>query len=78
MIGIEIVDPKTGDPDGETLMRILRRCADYGVLFYLCGNQGEVIRMIPPLTVTRDQIDEGLDVFERVLRELDSPGHPAP
>ena len=62
MIGIEIVDPKTGDPDGETLMRILRRCADYGVLFYLCGNQGEVIRMIPPLTVTRDQIDEGLDV----------------
>jgi 4-aminobutyrate aminotransferase-like enzyme len=37
-----------------------------------------VIRMIPPLTVTRDQIDEGLDVFERVLRELDSPGHPAP
>ena len=47
MIGIEIIDPETGEPDGEALLKILHRCAEYGVLFYLCGNRGEVIRMIP-------------------------------
>jgi 4-aminobutyrate aminotransferase len=70
MIGIEIVNPSTGEPDGATLMKIIKKCADNGVLFYFCGNQGEVIRMIPPLTVTRDQIDEGLSVLDRVLEEL--------
>ena len=77
MIGIEIIDPETGEPDGEALLKILHRCAEYGVLFYLCGNRGEVIRMIPPLSVNRDQIDEGLKVLDRVLAELEA-GHPVP
>ena len=38
-----------------------------GVLFYLCGNEGEVIRMIPPLTVTKEQIDDGLQMLEKAI-----------
>jgi 4-aminobutyrate aminotransferase len=69
MIGIEIIDPLTGKPDGSALMTILDKCLEKGVLFYLCGNNGEVIRMIPPLTVTKEQIDHGLQVLEEAIFE---------
>lgn len=67
MLGIELRNPETGDPDGEAVMKVLNGCLEKGVLFYLCGNAGEVIRMIPPLTVTKEQIDEGIKVLEEVL-----------
>lgn len=53
-------------------MNILNRCLQKGVLFYLCGNQGEVIRMIPPLIVTKEQIDEGLSMLDEALTEYEA------
>jgi len=70
MIGIEIIDPETGKPDGERSMRILDLALEEGVLFYFCGNKGEVIRMIPPLTVTKEQIDDGLRMLDIALGRL--------
>jgi 4-aminobutyrate aminotransferase len=72
MIGIEIIDPRTGEPNGDGLMNILNRCLEKGVLFYLCGNSGEVIRMIPPLTVTKEQIDDGLQMLDEALTEYEN------
>lgn len=67
MIGIEISNPKTGEPDGQAVSRILDYALEEGVLFYLCGNNGEVIRMIPPLVVTKEQIDDGLQMLEKAI-----------
>ncbi|WP_173917389.1 aspartate aminotransferase family protein [Halobacillus sp. Marseille-Q1614] len=67
MIGIEIVNPATGEPNSEGLFKILDAALENGVLFYFGGNQTEIIRMIPPLTVTKQQIDEGLQMFEQAL-----------
>lgn len=67
MIGIELGDPETGQPSGKTVMKVLDTCLKNGVLFYLCGNSGEVIRMIPPLTINKEQIDVGLDVLKDAL-----------
>src|SRR5690606_11088603 len=67
MIGIEISNLKTGKPDGEAVKKILDYSLEEGVLFYLCGNVGEVIRMIPPLTVTKEQIDDGLQMLEKAI-----------
>ncbi|ASF37837.1 aspartate aminotransferase family protein [Halobacillus halophilus] len=71
MIGIEIIDPETGNPDGAGMMNILDTSLEKGVLFYLCGKHQEVIRMIPPLIVTREQIDQGLAVFEEAVYEFE-------
>ncbi|SEA86325.1 4-aminobutyrate aminotransferase [Thalassobacillus cyri] len=71
MIGIEIVDPVSGEPDGEGMMRVLDLSLEKGVLFYLCGKHQEVIRMIPPLIVTQEQIDQGLEVFEEAVVEYE-------
>ncbi|CDQ40479.1 MULTISPECIES: aspartate aminotransferase family protein [Virgibacillus] len=70
MLGIELRDPVNGKPDGEAVMNVLNSCLEAGVLFYLCGNEGEVIRMIPPLTITKEQIDQGLNVLDNVLARL--------
>jgi 4-aminobutyrate aminotransferase len=67
MIGIEISNPETGEVDGKAVGEILDYALEEGVLFYLCGNEGEVIRMIPPLTVTKEQIDDGLQMLERAI-----------
>lgn len=72
MIGIEIIDPVTGGPNGAGLLKILDLSLEKGVLFYLCGNHGEVIRMIPPLIVTKEQIDEGLRMFDEALTEYEA------
>ncbi|WP_064094047.1 aspartate aminotransferase family protein [Rossellomorea aquimaris] len=71
MIGIEIIHPNTGKPNQEGLMKILDLALEKGVLFYLCGNHSEVIRMIPPLIVTREQIDEGLRMLDEALTEYE-------
>lgn len=67
MIGIEISNPETGKVDGQAVMKILDYALEEGVLFYLCGNEGEVIRMIPPLTITKEQIDDGLEMLEKAI-----------
>ncbi|MFC7322695.1 aspartate aminotransferase family protein [Halobacillus campisalis] len=67
MIGIEIIDPVTGAPNSEGLFRVLDTALENGVLFYFGGNQTEIIRMIPPLTVSKEQIDEGLRMFDEAL-----------
>lgn len=69
MIGIDVIDAETGLGDGKALKRILDLALEEGVLFYLCGNEGEVIRMIPPLTVTKEQIDDGLTMLDNALQK---------
>ncbi|WOV85100.1 aspartate aminotransferase family protein [Sporosarcina jeotgali] len=70
MIGIELGDPKTGEASGDVVMEVLDKCLADGVLFYLCGNSGEVIRMIPPLTITKNQIDKGIDVLKTAIQSV--------
>ncbi len=68
MIGVEFVtDRATRAPDGPTCEAVIQGCADEGLLVLSCGVQHNVIRWIPPLDVTSDEIAEALAIFERVL-----------
>ncbi|KGP91568.1 4-aminobutyrate aminotransferase [Pontibacillus chungwhensis BH030062] len=72
MLGLEIVNPVTGEGDSEGLMTILQSALEKGALFYFCGNKTEVIRVIPPLTMTKAQIDEGMAILEEALTEYEA------
>ncbi|SIS69013.1 aspartate aminotransferase family protein [Salimicrobium salexigens] len=72
MIGIEMVDPVTKSPSSDVLFDCLDRALEKGVLFYFGGNETEIMRMIPPLTITKEEIDHGLDLFEETLKERGS------
>lgn len=65
MIGVEI--HKDGEPDGDRADRIVKACEAEGVLLLRCGPRKQVVRWLPPLIATREQIDTGVDVFAKAL-----------
>jgi 4-aminobutyrate aminotransferase len=68
MLGVELVrDPGSREPDGALGASVIARCADEGLLLLTCGPAHNVVRWLPPLNVTAEEIDEGLATFERVL-----------
>lgn len=71
MIGIEIVNPKTGQPSGDGLMKVLEKALEKGVILYLSGNQGEVIRMMPPLNIDKEHLDLGISLLEEAITEYE-------
>ncbi|MDY6876742.1 MAG: aspartate aminotransferase family protein [Chloroflexota bacterium] len=68
MIAVEFIKPGTDkEPNTTAVRRILQRALDGGLLLYPCGHWTQTIRLIPPLTVTREQVDEGLAIFRRAV-----------
>ncbi len=68
MIGTEIVDAD-GKPDGQRAMRILKEAEERGLVLIRCGAYGgQIVRWLPPLIVTRDQIDQAVDVFADAVK----------
>ncbi len=71
MIGIEFVRPGTvREPNSEAVKRVLETCLADGLLLYPCGLHGHTIRFIPPLTVSEDELEEGLGIFEQAVLGL--------
>lgn len=68
MIGIEFVDAD-GKPDGATAATVHAAAAAQGLLLLTCGVYGNVVRMIPALVVTSEQIDEGLALWTKALND---------
>ena len=44
-----------------------RACAAQGVLVLTCGTWGNVLRLLPPLVIGDDLLDDALDVLETAL-----------
>ena len=61
---------RNGKPDKELASRIQKACLSQNLLLLTCGTYGNVIRWIPPLIVTKEQVDEALDIFKQVLGDL--------
>lgn len=70
MIGIEFV--KDGDPrqpNGELCDRIIKGCAEQGLVLISAGTFKNVIRVLSPLVITNDQLGRGLDILEEELQK---------
>lgn len=61
-IGIELVTAD-GAPAPELLDAIRTDCFERGVIVWAGGRRDHVIRLLPPLVLTREQADVGLDVL---------------
>ncbi len=69
MVAVEF-EKKDGSPDAEIVSKIVRRCVDNGLLLLSCGSYKNVIRWIPPLVVTKVQIQDAQNIFEKILNEI--------
>ncbi|WP_135822356.1 aspartate aminotransferase family protein [Halostella litorea] len=61
-IGAEFVDDE-GVPDGDAVDAIQQYCFEHGVLVWTAGRHGNVLRLLPPLVLTRELADTALDVI---------------
>ena len=63
-IGMEFVDRNGGVTDaGDIVADIQTYCHQHGVLVWKAGQYGNVLRLLPPLVMTEEQTDTGLDVI---------------
>ncbi len=64
MIGVEMVsDRGTKAPDGAFVGRLMAETQRRGVITVSCGPDHNVLRHLPPLVITDEQLDEALDVL---------------
>lgn len=66
MVGIELVTDD-GSPDGKRLEKLVNECCKRKLLMLDCGTDDHIIRFLPPLNVSRDELDLGLGIFEESL-----------
>ncbi|MBI4026283.1 MAG: 4-aminobutyrate--2-oxoglutarate transaminase [Verrucomicrobia bacterium] len=70
MIGVELVKSRARkEPHTELAARVVKGCAERGLLILSAGVHSNVIRTLMPLCITHAQVEEGLDVLASVLRE---------
>ncbi|HLU55044.1 MAG TPA: aminotransferase class III-fold pyridoxal phosphate-dependent enzyme [Pseudonocardia sp.] len=67
MVGSEFCTPD-GAPDPAAATRAHAAAAEKGLLLLTCGAHGNVVRMIPPLIVTAEQIDEAAAIWAEAVR----------
>ena len=68
MIGVEIVENKDSKtPNKEKAQEIINNCRDNGLLLVTCGENGNVIRFMGPLTTPIKHVEEALGIFENSI-----------
>lgn len=70
MVGLEFVkDRSTKEPAADLVKSIIKKCYENGVIFLNAGILGNVIRFLPPLVMTDEQVKYGIDVLEESIKE---------
>lgn len=68
MQAIELVkSPEKREPAPEETKQIIQYCYKHGLITLSAGSYSNVIRILMPLVITHEQIEEGLDVLESAL-----------
>jgi 4-aminobutyrate aminotransferase/(S)-3-amino-2-methylpropionate transaminase len=71
MVAIEFVrNPDTREPDPEAASEVLRRAHAEGLVLLKAGSFDNVVRVLPPLTMPDDLLDEGIGIVEKAVRNL--------
>jgi 4-aminobutyrate aminotransferase/(S)-3-amino-2-methylpropionate transaminase len=71
MRALELVKLReTREPAPDETKRIAQYCYEHGLITITAGSYGNVIRLLVPLVITENQMDEGLDVLEEALASV--------
>jgi 4-aminobutyrate aminotransferase/(S)-3-amino-2-methylpropionate transaminase len=69
MLALELVEPATPSltPDPALAAAVAARCHAAGLVVLTCGTYGNVLRLLPPLVIGHDLLNEGLDILAAAL-----------
>ena len=70
-MGLELVkDKKTREPAAEVTVEVINRAAAQGLLVGRVGIYGNVIRVAPPLVISKAEAEKSCDIMAKVLKSL--------
>ncbi|MFI2664926.1 4-aminobutyrate--2-oxoglutarate transaminase [Micromonospora carbonacea] len=64
MLAVELVQPGTLVPDPAAAAAVSAACHAAGLLTLTCGTYGNVLRFLPPLVISDDELARGLDILD--------------
>jgi 4-aminobutyrate aminotransferase len=72
MVGIELVkDKETKEPFDEDMMgKVVFGMLNRGVIMVPCGRYGNVLRFMPPLTITREYLEKTTEILLNVIKDM--------
>jgi len=70
MLAIEFVDQKTGKPAPDVAKAVQSHALNSGVLILTAGTFGNVLRFLPPVVITDEQLLEAVAVMDEALASL--------
>jgi 4-aminobutyrate aminotransferase/(S)-3-amino-2-methylpropionate transaminase len=70
MIAVELTRPGTLEPDPAATAAVAAFCHSHGLVVLTCGTFGNVLRLLPPLVIDEDLLEEGLDIVEDAFASL--------
>lgn len=69
--GLQIVKPGNKQPDHDLAHAIIEKCFHKGLLFFSpVGAWGQTVKIAPPLTVTEEALQEGINVLAEAIDEV--------
>jgi 4-aminobutyrate aminotransferase len=69
MLGVELVKNKETREPYTNVMAITNKVRERGIMVASCGRDNNTIRFMPPLVITREYFNKGVDIILDVLRE---------
>ena len=71
MQGLELVkDRKTKEPAAQELTQLMERTKENGLLIGKGGLYGNVVRMSPPLNISKADVDEAIKLLDKSFAEI--------
>jgi 4-aminobutyrate aminotransferase / (S)-3-amino-2-methylpropionate transaminase / 5-aminovalerate transaminase len=70
MAAMELVkDPESRIPDGERTAKVAENALQKGLMLLTAGRYANVVRTLMPLSITDDELEEGLSILARAVSE---------
>jgi 4-aminobutyrate aminotransferase / (S)-3-amino-2-methylpropionate transaminase / 5-aminovalerate transaminase len=70
MLALEFTEPGSTVPAPAIAAKAAKHCHQHGVLVLVCGTYGNVIRLLPPLVIDFDLLDDALAVLGDAIRAV--------
>jgi len=69
--GVQMVKAGEKVPDPDLAHEVILRCFHRGLLFFApVGAWGQTVKISPPLTITQEALEDGLQVLQEVVDEV--------